>query len=77
MCVCPPSPQHGRTCLHLAALYGHFDTVLAILQTGLIDINTANKVHSPVAAPSLLSSISPAPSLPSLPPSFLQSLLLT
>ncbi len=58
MCVCgfclrrvpvSPSLQHGRTCLHLASIHGHFDTVLAILQSGLVDINAASKVRSVMA----------------------------
>ena len=36
--------QHGRNCLQLAVLHGHLDTALAVLQTKLIDINSANKV---------------------------------
>ena len=36
--------QHGRNCLQLAVLHGHLDTALAVLQTKLMDINSANKV---------------------------------
>ena len=36
--------QHGRNCLQLAVLHGHLDTALAVLQTKLININSANKV---------------------------------
>ena len=36
--------QHGRNCLQLASLHGHIDTVLVILRTQLVGINSANKV---------------------------------
>lgn len=36
--------QHGRNCLQLATVHGHFETVLGILQTGLVDIDAVNKV---------------------------------
>ena len=38
-------PQYGRTCLHLACHYGHMETASIILQSGLVDINTASRVR--------------------------------
>eukprot|EP00731_Ephydatia_muelleri_P019355 Em0012g180a len=35
--------KNGRTILHVAAVNGQLETVLAILQTGYVDVNTVNK----------------------------------
>lgn len=44
--LCNVYLQHGRTCLHMACIAGHLRTSLAILQSGLLQIDAATKVRT-------------------------------